>query len=504
MRRLRRRILAVKDGYCRLCWLPGPLPSARRRRRCPGAVSAPADGGRRTHQLFFARMQLRRRARAGPAAQPAAVRRLKPPPPATSRPPAFAGPSRALFERAAGTITRFDEDTGAAPGQSVAGLGAATWPTLRRGPRLAAPHAGSRSAAGPGHPAVPPRARRQPSGTPRCIRCPQATTSAPDGLLSAPGQMGIAGRRPAGPSFEDWLERKLERPGRGHCPRGRDLAAHHARRRPPQQAPVHRHRLEPTAAVRPVLLAWSAATTTCARSPATTCRCPRRAARPSGRARRWSRCGRCSASARSGRRSSATRPGHPGRPAPLRDHPAAEPDRSTTQPGLPPPRRPGWSWSWPRCTPPAPARSASPAARRRRPRQPAAHHRRPDPPARRAHPPGPAEWLEHRRARWPNTANPHLLINQMSARNRAGQHRLLRHAALRGQAATLERLRIDRQLEEAIAHGPDPLHLAACSASTPRPRSATRSTPGSCSSQRPRNTTPPLQANPRVQSPHRA
>jgi hypothetical protein len=33
--------------------------------------------------------------------------------------------------------------------------------------------------------------------------------------------------------------------------------------------------------------------------------------------------------------------------------------------------------------------------------------------------------------------------------------------ALRGQAATLERLRVDRQLEEALIHGPDPLHLAA-------------------------------------------
>ncbi len=32
---------------------------------------------------------------------------------------------------------------------------------------------------------------------------------------------------------------------------------------------------------------------------------------------------------------------------------------------------------------------------------------------------------------------------------------------LRGQAATLERLRVDWQLEEALAHGPDPLHLAA-------------------------------------------
>ncbi|MFD5063484.1 hypothetical protein [Streptomyces sp. NPDC058394] len=31
---------------------------------------------------------------------------------------------------------------------------------------------------------------------------------------------------------------------------------------------------------------------------------------------------------------------------------------------------------------------------------------------------------------------------------------------LRGQAATLEQLRVDRQLEEALVHGPDALHLA--------------------------------------------
>ncbi|WP_432104407.1 hypothetical protein [Streptomyces sp. bgisy091] len=30
----------------------------------------------------------------------------------------------------------------------------------------------------------------------------------------------------------------------------------------------------------------------------------------------------------------------------------------------------------------------------------------------------------------------------------------------RGQAATLERVRVDRQLEGALAHGPAPLHLA--------------------------------------------
>ena len=31
---------------------------------------------------------------------------------------------------------------------------------------------------------------------------------------------------------------------------------------------------------------------------------------------------------------------------------------------------------------------------------------------------------------------------------------------MRGQDATLERLRVDRQLEEVLTHGTDPLHLA--------------------------------------------
>jgi len=71
------------------------------------------------------------------------------------------------------------------------------------------------------------------------------------------------------------------------------------------------------------------------------------------------------------------------------------------------------------------------------------------------------EWLDYRRTRWPCTANPHLLINQMSA-NGTGPVSTIYFAktALRGQAATLERLRVDRQLQEALARGPDPLHLA--------------------------------------------
>jgi integrase len=71
------------------------------------------------------------------------------------------------------------------------------------------------------------------------------------------------------------------------------------------------------------------------------------------------------------------------------------------------------------------------------------------------------EWLAHRSARWPSTANPYLLVNQRSA-NGTGpvSTSYFATAALRGKAATLERLRVDRQLQEALAFGPDPLHLA--------------------------------------------
>ena len=72
------------------------------------------------------------------------------------------------------------------------------------------------------------------------------------------------------------------------------------------------------------------------------------------------------------------------------------------------------------------------------------------------------DWLGYRHTRWPDTANPHLLINQHPAMG-TGPVSTIYYAStkLRGQLATLERLRVDRQLEEALAHGPDPLHPAA-------------------------------------------
>ena len=69
------------------------------------------------------------------------------------------------------------------------------------------------------------------------------------------------------------------------------------------------------------------------------------------------------------------------------------------------------------------------------------------------------EWLEYRHRRWPHTANPHLLISKESALHH-GPVSTAYLTSLRGLPATLERLRIDCQLTEAIATGFDPLHLA--------------------------------------------
>jgi hypothetical protein len=70
-------------------------------------------------------------------------------------------------------------------------------------------------------------------------------------------------------------------------------------------------------------------------------------------------------------------------------------------------------------------------------------------------------WLQHRRHRWPGTANPHLIINQQTAMTTRAVSENWLTETCRGLTATLERLRADRQLEEALTCGAGPLHLAA-------------------------------------------
>ncbi len=71
------------------------------------------------------------------------------------------------------------------------------------------------------------------------------------------------------------------------------------------------------------------------------------------------------------------------------------------------------------------------------------------------------DWLSYRRERWPNTANPHLIITRQTAMETGPVSKAWLTDSFRGQAATLERLRVHRQLDEALVQGPDPLHLAA-------------------------------------------
>ena len=70
------------------------------------------------------------------------------------------------------------------------------------------------------------------------------------------------------------------------------------------------------------------------------------------------------------------------------------------------------------------------------------------------------DWLTYRRRRWPHTANPHLIINKQTASNTRPVSDNALTAPFRQRAATLEALRVDRQLDEALTHGADPLHLA--------------------------------------------
>lgn len=70
-------------------------------------------------------------------------------------------------------------------------------------------------------------------------------------------------------------------------------------------------------------------------------------------------------------------------------------------------------------------------------------------------------WLQHRARRWPGTANPHLIINQQTAMTTRAVSENWLAESCRGLTATLERLRVDRQLEEALTCGADPLHLTA-------------------------------------------
>ncbi|MFD5875855.1 hypothetical protein [Streptomyces sp. NPDC060322] len=70
-------------------------------------------------------------------------------------------------------------------------------------------------------------------------------------------------------------------------------------------------------------------------------------------------------------------------------------------------------------------------------------------------------YLLHRQKRWPHTSNRHLLLTRVTAHGEGPVSDYWCHLQFAGQAASLEQLRIDRQLEEALAGNGDPRRLAA-------------------------------------------
>jgi hypothetical protein len=70
-------------------------------------------------------------------------------------------------------------------------------------------------------------------------------------------------------------------------------------------------------------------------------------------------------------------------------------------------------------------------------------------------------YLKYRRARWPVCPNPHLLVSKQTAYETGPVSATWPRDQFRGLPTTLDRIRMDRYLEELLTHGPDPLHCQA-------------------------------------------
>jgi len=451
------RILAVKDGYCRLCWqqaryqsrLAGGLPR--------GAVSVLQDSDRlHHHQLFFDRMQLRRPH--GPVRQHGRRGSPAKPPPAPARRPAFRWVQARLFE-AWRDFTRFDEDAGADHGNPwLAWALYLAWQRGEsrgwgRGLRFAVRRA-----------LIIVLSRHEPGDTVRyseIISLQQALGLRAGRTAEVLQEMGVLDddRRP---SFEDWLERKLD----GLAPgirtdteawlRTRRDGGPRSRPRDIGSAWNHMNQL------RPALLAWSGryghlreVTRDDVLAVLGELHGPRRSNVLVALRSLFAFCKRRKTIFRSPVQGIRVGERTWGVIQPLSQD---EVDQAAAAAVTPAARL-------------VLVLAAMHAARVKAIRQ--IRLDAVDLGNRRIVIGGRArpldeltrqvlhEWLAHRGTRWPSTSNPHLLINQHSA-NGTGpvSTSYLARTALRGKAASLERLRIDRQLQEALARGPDPLHLA--------------------------------------------
>ncbi|MBC6457770.1 hypothetical protein [Actinomadura sp. HBU206391] len=70
-------------------------------------------------------------------------------------------------------------------------------------------------------------------------------------------------------------------------------------------------------------------------------------------------------------------------------------------------------------------------------------------------------YLRDRQSRWPGTSNPHLVVSAVTVFDQRPVSTYSMTQLFRGLKATIDQLRQDRILEEALTRGPDPLHLTA-------------------------------------------
>ena len=110
------------------------------------------------------------------------------------------------------------------------------------------------------------------------------------------------------------------------------------------------------------------------------------------------------------------------------------------------------------------------------------------------------EWLDHRREHWPRTTSPFLLINNQTAMTTRPVSENWLASLIRGLGVTLEQLRVDRQLDEALTACRTPSTSPPYSASMTRPRSSTPP-PHAASSPAPPRTSPHADREPRVRDP---
>ena len=70
------------------------------------------------------------------------------------------------------------------------------------------------------------------------------------------------------------------------------------------------------------------------------------------------------------------------------------------------------------------------------------------------------DWLGHRRATWPHSPNPHVLISKRTALGTGPVSHIFVRFSLGDSGFSIDRIRADRILHEALTAGPDPLHLS--------------------------------------------